>query len=74
MEKYILQRIYENEKIQYLSAIYRTSTSTTTDIGDALEFTNKEVALAICNELNERQYTGYTFKVLAIKTVIEEIK
>ena len=74
MKKYILQRIYDSEKPVYLTAIYRGSLSNSSDIGDALEFEDKETALNICKYVNERKDTSYTYKVLSIKTVIEEVK
>lgn len=74
MEKYILQRIYDSDKPVYLATIYRGSLSHSSDIGEALEFEDKETALNICKYVNERKDSSYTYKVLLVKTVIEEIK
>lgn len=70
MEKYI---IYKNEGTtsrKYLQTIYRSSTSESSDIGNAIEFPNKELAIETCNYINDREVEK--FKVLCIKTTIEE--
>lgn len=72
MEKYL---IYFNDtptSKRYVSTIYRNSSNDTTDIGDAIEFDNKDVALNVAEYLNKR--TGTTkYKVLCIKTTMEEV-
>lgn len=72
MEKYI---IYYNEtptSKKYVEAIYRTSVSTDTDEGDAIEFDDKETALKVKEYLNNRADTTRKYKVMCIKTTIEE--
>ena len=71
MTKYV---IYKNEGTtnkKFVQTIYRNSTSESSDMGDALELSNKELALGLCYYLNDRDSEKY--KVMCIKTTIEEV-
>ena len=71
MEKYV---IYYNETTtskQYVENIYRSNVSHDTDMGDAIEFDNKEVAITVKDYLNRRQ-SGKNYKVMCIKTSLDE--
>ena len=71
MTKYV---IYKNEGTtnkKFIQTIYRNSTSESSDMGDALELPNKELALGLCDYLNDRDSEKY--KVMCIKTTIEEV-
>lgn len=70
MEKYVIYRIEGTSSKNFLSTIYRNSTSHSKDIGDAIEFENKDVAIRVMNYLNEREKEKY--RVMCIKTTIEE--
>ena len=71
MEKYI---IYYNETEtckQYVGTIYRNSKSTYTDIGEAIEFNDKETAIMVKDYMNKREGTT-KYKVMCIRTTIDE--
>lgn len=71
MTKYV---IYKNEGTtnkKFIQTIYRNDTSESSDMGDALELPNKELALGLCDYLNDRDSEKY--KVMCIKTTIEEV-
>ncbi len=71
MEKYIIYYNESSTSKQYISTIYRNSKSTTTDMGDAIEFEDKETVLKVKDYLNKRE--GVTkYRVMCIKTTIEE--
>ncbi len=71
MEKYIVYYDENPTSKEYIATIYRNSRSTTSDIGSAIEFTDKDTALKIREYLNERE--GNTkYKVMCIKTTFEE--
>ena len=73
MEKYL---IYYNEtetSKKYVEYINRSGESTDSDMGDAIEFDNKELALTVCEFLNRRGSRNYHYKVMCIKTTIEEV-
>lgn len=72
MEKYL---IYYNESMtskKYIGTIYRNTISTNTDMGDAIEFLDKETALKVAEYLNKRDSVS-KYKVMCIKTTIEEV-
>ena len=72
MEKYL---IYYNESDtckKYVEYIQRNSCTHDTDMGDAIEFDDKETTLKVADYLNKRQ-KSYTYKVMCIKTTIEEV-
>ena len=71
MEKYIIYYNETSTSKNYISSIYRTSKSTTTDMGDAIEFDDKETALKIKDYLNKRESVN-KYKVMCIKTTIDE--
>lgn len=71
MTKYV---IYKNEGTtnkKFIQTIYRNTTCESSDMGDALELPNKELALGLCDYLNDRNSEKY--KVMCIKTTIEEV-
>jgi len=71
MEKYIIYYNESSTSKQYIGSIYRNSKSTTADMGDAIEFEDKETALNVKDYLNKRE--GVTkHKVMCIRTSIEE--
>ena len=71
MEKYIIyKQTSETDKV-YLRTIYRTSNNNDDDIGEAIEFDNKELALLLASYINERDDEKY--KVMLVKTTIEEV-
>ena len=73
MEKYVIYYDETETNKQYISTIYRTSKSVNSDIGDAIEFGDKETALKIRDYLNTRE--GVTkYKAMVIKTTREEVK
>lgn len=70
MTKYV---IYKNEGTQnkkFIQTIYRNSTSESSDMGDALELPDKELALKLCDYLNNRE--NEKFKVMSISITFEE--
>ena len=72
MEKYV---IYYNETTtskKYVEYINRNGESTDADMGDAIDFDTKELALSVCDFLNRRNARNYAYKVMCVKTVIEE--
>ena len=72
MEKYL---IYFNETAtckKFIGTIYRNTTSEYTDMGDAIEFDDKETALKVRDYLNNRQKVT-KHKVMCIKTTTEEV-
>ena len=71
MEKYL---IYFNEtptSKQYISYVYRNSLSKSSDIGDAIEFDDKDTAIKMKDYLSRRDSVS-KYKVMCIKTTIEE--
>lgn len=72
MEKYIIYYNETSTSKKYVETIYRNSISTDTDMGDAIEFSDKETALKVRDFLNTRD--GVTkYKVMCIKTSVEEV-
>lgn len=69
-EKYVIYRIEGTSSKKYIYTIYRNSTSESSDIGNAIEFENKELALSMKDYLSNREKENY--KVLCIKTTIDE--
>ena len=72
MEKYLIYYEETPTSKKYVENIYRTSEGTDTDIGDAIEFDTKETALAVCEFLNRRNALRNRYKVMCIRTTIEE--
>ena len=72
MEKYLIYYNETSTSKKYVEYINRNNESTDTDMGDAIEFDNKEVALSICEFLNRRNASRNSYKVMCIKTTIEE--
>lgn len=71
MTKYVIYRNEGTTNKKFIQTIYRNSTSESSDMGDALELPNKELALGLCYYLNDRDSEKY--KVMGIKTTIEEV-
>ena len=69
-EKYVIYRIEGTSSKKYVYTIYRNNTSESSDIGDAIEFGNKELALQMKDYLSDREKEKY--KVLCVKTIIDE--
>lgn len=72
METYIIYKSNSNGDRRYVESIYRNSISADEDRGNAIEFDDKELALAVCAYLNRRSNDSY--KVAKIATVIEDVK
>ena len=72
MEKYLIYYNETSTSKKYIETIYRNSTSTDTDMGDAIEFDDKETALKVADYLNKRDSVN-KYKVMCIKTTIEEV-
>ena len=72
MEKYIIYFNETSTSKKYVEYIYRNSVSNDTDMGDAIEFDDKETALKIRDYLNRREGTT-KYKVVCIKTMVEEV-
>jgi hypothetical protein len=72
MEKYLIYYNETSTSKKYIETIYRNSTSTDTDMGDAIEFDDKETALKVADYLNKRDSVS-KYKVMCIKTTIEEV-
>ena len=71
MEKYLIYYYETSTSKDYISTIYRSSKSTSTDMGNAIEFDDKETAIRVKDYLNERE--GVTkYKVMCIKTTFDE--
>lgn len=73
MEKYLIYYDETATSKKYIDTIYRNSISTDTDMGDAIEFMDKETALKVADYLNKRDSVS-KYKVMCIKTTIEEVK
>ena len=71
-EKYLIYFDETPTSKKYLRYIYRSSISSDTDIGDAIEFDDKETALKIKDYLNRREDVN-KYKVMCIKTTTEEV-
>lgn len=72
METYLIYYDKTQTSREYLKYIYRNSIGTDTDIGDAIEFNDKETSLKVASYLNTREGVD-KYKVLCIKTTIEEV-
>ena len=71
MEKYLIYYDETSTSRRYVENIYRNSIGTDIDVGDAIEFDNRELALKMAEYLNKRDRNK--FKVICIKTTIEEV-
>lgn len=72
MEKYLIYFDETPTSRKYLTYFYRNSVSDTKDIGDAIEFDEKQTALNLSEYLKRREKTN-KYKVLCVKTTIEEV-
>lgn len=71
MEKYLINYNETPTSKKYVYTIYRNSINDSTDIGDAIEFYDRETAIAVKNYLNMREGTT-KYKVMCIKTIVDE--
>jgi hypothetical protein len=71
MEKYVIYFNETSTSKEYIGTIYRNSKSAYTDIGEAIEFDDKETAIMVKDYMNKREGTT-KYKVMCIKTTIEE--
>lgn len=71
MEKYLIYKDVNDMNRNFLRTIYRSSISEDNDIGEAIEFDNKELALLLADFLNKRENEKY--KVMLVKTTMEEV-
>ncbi len=71
MEKYLIYFNETSTSKQYISYIYRNSLSKSSDIGDAIEFFDKDTAIKVKDYLNKRDSVS-KYKVMCIKTTIDE--
>ena len=71
MEKYLIYYNETSTSKQYISSIYRNSKSVNSDMGDGIEFEDKETALKVKDYLNKREGTT-KYKVMCIKTTVDE--
>ena len=72
MEKYIIYCDETTTSRKYVYTIYRNSVSDSKDIGDAIEFYDKDTAISVKNYLSKREKEDY--KVLCIKTTFDEVE
>lgn len=73
MDKFVIFFNETSTNRKYIEYIYRTSVSTDKDIGDAIEFDDKETALLVAKYLNNREGTT-KYKVMVIKTTCEIVE
>ena len=71
MTKYVIYKSEGTASKKYLQTIYRNSTSVSSDIGDAIEYNDKELAINTSKYLSVREKENY--KVMSITTTIEEV-
>ena len=71
MIKYVIFKNEGTSNKKFVQTIYRASTSESSDMGDALELSNKELALQLCEYLNERENEKY--RVMSISVTLEEV-
>ena len=74
MEKFVIYKEISETNREYVYYIQRNSVSFDKDIGDAIEFTNKELALSMATYLENRSTANIKLKVLSIKTTYETIE
>lgn len=72
MEKYVIYCDETQTSRKYVYTIYRNSVSDSKDIGDAIEFEDKETAISVKNYLSKREKEQY--KVMCIKTTFDEVE
>lgn len=71
-EKYLIYYNETSTSKKYVEYIQRNSCQHDTDMGDAIEFDDKDTALKVAEYLNKRQHS-YKYLVMCIKTSIEEV-
>lgn len=72
-EKYVIYYDETATSRKYVYNIYRTSVSESKDIGDAIEFEDKDTAIKVRDYLNKREKRN-DFNVVCMKTTIEEVE
>lgn len=72
METFVVFDKTSETNREYLKTLHRANYYTDKDIGEAIEFPNKELAISIANYLNDREECK-TFYVLKITTTEEVI-
>lgn len=74
MEKYLIFKKTSETNREYVYYIQRNSTSTSDDIGNAIEFDNKELALSMAKFLTNRDNNNRKYYVLSMVTTIDVIE
>lgn len=74
MEKYIIFEKTSETNRKYVYQISRNSLYTTEDIGDAIEFYDKETAILIAKYLTKRNESNKRFYVLSMITEVKVIE
>ena len=72
MEKYLIYYYETETNRKYVEYIYRNNVSTDKDMGDAIEFFDKDTALKVAEYINKREGVN-KYKVICIKTTYEEV-
>lgn len=68
MEKYLIFRKTSETNREYIYQISRNSVSTQDDIGYAIEFDNRELAISMATYLTNRDSNGKKYFVLSMIT------
>lgn len=74
MEKYLIFEKTSETNRKYVYQISRNSLYTTEDIGDAIEFYDKETAMLIAKYLTKRNESNKRFYVLSMITEVKVIE
>lgn len=72
-EKYVIYYKETETSKKYIETIYRNSISTDTDMGDAIEFYDKDVAIKVADYLNKRDRVN-KYRVMCIQTTMLEVE
>ena len=74
MEKYLIFKKTSETNREYVYYIQRNSASTSSDLGDAIEFDSKELALMIAKYLTNRTNDNKKYYVLSMVTKIDVLE
>lgn len=74
MEKYVIFEKTSETNRKYVYQISRNNLYTTEDIGNAIEFYDKETAMLIAKYLTKRNETNKRFYVLSMTTEVKVIE
>lgn len=74
MEKYLIFEKTSESNREYVYQIGRSNIYTSDDIGNAIEFNNKETALMVAKYLTDRNKHSKKFFVLSMVTKIDVIE